>query len=224
MSSSPNHRPGQPVIRASDAGEVDVARFNVDLRPSPQIPAELAEAARAAGYADGWAQAQRAAQQIRKAERERTDAIAAADAQARANVLDQSVTAINTAVNRLEKRLGPDFEELEEIILSMAVELAQALLGRELGEVGNRAADAMHRAFNLLPPTGLVTVRLHPDDYRTLTDSDSLIQEYSYQGRVVTLRRDPSLQPGDAIAECAATTVDAQLSRALERVRGELQA
>jgi flagellar assembly protein FliH len=38
-------------------------------------------------------------------------------------------------------------------------------------------------------------------------------------GRPITLVDDPSLKPGDAVAVCDATTIDARLGPALERVR-----
>jgi flagellar assembly protein FliH len=107
---------------------------------------------------------------------------------------------------------------MEELILAAAVELTQAILGRELATVDSRALHAMNRAMSLTPPVAPVTVRLHPDDYQTLLRED-WSDEFHIDGRTVHLRSDPTLEPGDAIAEAGATTVDATLPAALARVK-----
>ena len=80
MSSSPDDR--APVLRGSVAESAAAARFAVDLRrdvPVDSAPVERAkQEARTAGYAEGWAQGQRAAAAEAVVAAERARATAAA--------------------------------------------------------------------------------------------------------------------------------------------------
>jgi flagellar assembly protein FliH len=223
MSTSPD--PGDPVVRGSRAKGATAARFPVDFRRSTEVPvpAELIEKARAsalaAGYAEGWAQGQReakAAAQIAEAEaRAATEQFA----QARAAALDRAVGAVLAAANQLAQQAVPVVAELADAVLDGAVELAEALLGRALADSTEPGLDALRRVLALAPGTGTLTVRLHPDDLASLGAPDG---DYAVAGRVVTLRPDPTLSPGDAVAEQGTTTIDARMAEAIGRVRAEL--
>jgi flagellar assembly protein FliH len=74
------------------------------------------------------------------------------------------------------------------------------------------------RVLALAPEQRPVTVRLNPADRMTIGLSDRTT-ELVVDGRSITLVEDPTLQPGDAVAVSDATTIDARLGTALERVR-----
>jgi flagellar assembly protein FliH len=219
MSSSPDDR---PVLRGAVAKEATAASFGVDLRrgvPADSAPVERAkDAARTAGYAEGWAQGQRAAAVEAQAARQRAQASEQAHDSRRAAALAQSVNALGRAVTGLETQLMPTLAELQELVLAHAFELAEAIIGRELAEPDGRGADALRRAMATAPDQGDITVRLHPDDYRNLVGS-ATDADYNYQGRPVFLRPDPGLRPGDAVAETGSTTVDASIAAAVQRAR-----
>jgi len=221
MSSSPD-RAADPILRGSQAQSVTTARFEVDLRRTTEapIPAEVIERvtaeARATGYAEGWAQGQRearvaaghAAAQVAAEQREFE--------RIRAHALEQALDAVAAAAEQLERRTVPAATELAEQVLHGMVELAEALLGRELADAPDRGLDALRRVMAPAPQTGTVTVRLHPADFASLGADGS---DYVFHGRPVVLRPDASLSPGDALAEQGTTTVDARLSEAIRRVR-----
>jgi flagellar assembly protein FliH len=75
----------------------------------------------------------------------------------------------------------------------------------------------MARALALAPSGRPVTVHLHPADHATVTGGQPGPVEI--EGRSVTLLADPTLQPGDAVAECDATIIDARIAPALARAR-----
>jgi flagellar assembly protein FliH len=218
MSSSPEDRP--PVLRGTAAESAAAARFAVDLRrevPPDSAPVERAKReARTAGYAEGWAQGQRAAAMTAETAAEHARAVEQAHEQRRAAALAQAVNALGRAVTGLETQLMPTMNELQEVLLGHAFELAQAIIGRAVDDPEGRGADALRRAMNAAPEHGQVVVSMHPDDYRNLvataTDAD-----YNYGGRPVHLRPDPALQPGDAVAETGTTTVDASIAAAVQR-------
>jgi flagellar assembly protein FliH len=76
--------------------------------------------------------------------------------------------------------------------------------------------------MNAAPEQGDIVVSLHPDDFRNLvgtaTDAD-----YDYEGRPVHLRPEPTLHPGDAVAETGTTTVDASIAAAVARAKEALR-
>jgi flagellar assembly protein FliH len=224
MSSSPDDRP--PVLRGTVAESATAAQFAVDLRravPMDSEPIERAkQEARTAGYAEGWAQGQRAAALAAEAAADRARAMELAHDQRRAAALAQSVNALGRAVTNLETQLMPTMQELQEAVLAHAFELAEAIIGRTIADPDGRGVDALRRAMNAAPDQGAVVVNLHPDDYRNLvgtaTDAD-----YNYGGRSVHLRPDPALRPGDAVAETGTTTVDASIAAAVDRAREALR-
>lgn len=220
MNSSPDSR--SPVLRGDLASEATAAAFGVDLRrgiPGDSAPVKRAkEAGRTAGYAEGWAQGQRAAAVVAQAALEQAAAAEQAYDARRAAALAQGVAALGRAAESLENSQLPTLHQLQELILSHALELAEAILGRELTDSQDRGTDAVRRAISVAPVQGEITVRLHPDDYRNIMGS-ALDAEYSYHGRPVHLRSDPTLRPGDAIAETGSTTVDASIAHAIQRAK-----
>ncbi|MFI7541301.1 FliH/SctL family protein [Actinoplanes sp. NPDC049599] len=223
MSSSPEDG---PVLRGSVAEAATAARFAVDLRrgvPADSEPVERAKReARTTGYAEGWAQGQRAAALQAEAAAERARAVQQAHDQRRAAALASAINALGRAVTNLETQMMPTLHELQEAVLAHAFELAEAIVGRAMDDPEGRAAAALRRAMNAAPEQGDIVVSLHPDDFRNLvgtaTDAD-----YNYEGRPVHLRPDPALHPGDAVAETGTTTVDASIATAVARARAALR-
>jgi flagellar assembly protein FliH len=224
MSSSAEDR--APVLRGSVAESATAARFAVDLRrgvPVDSEPVERAkQEARTAGYAEGWAQGQRAAALEAQAAADRARAVEQAHEQRRAAALAQAVNALGRAVTGLETQLMPTLAELQEAVLAHAFELAEAIIGRAVDDPEGRGADALRRAMNAAPEHGDIVVSLHPDDYRHLVRT-AAEADHSYAGRPVHLRPDPALRPGDAVAETGTTTVDASIAAAVRRAREALR-
>lgn len=180
-----------------------------------ELSAVARQAARAEGYAVGWAQGRRAAEEA--AQREATAA-----AVERAELAKRSETAMLSALqalaaaaDALEGRAVVPAAELSAAVVEGAFELAQTLLGRELTLTTEPGLDAIRRALVLLPENRPVTARLHPDD-ASVTRAALAAAEL---GREILVVADPSVEPGGAVVDCDATRVDAQLGPALERVR-----
>jgi flagellar assembly protein FliH len=170
-------------------------------------------AAQAAGYAAGWAQGARAARLIADAEahvaantRERAEA-------RRADSVHSALSALDAAATELERRSVPGACEIEELIVSSALSIAEALVGASMCDDAVRGHAALTRALALVPAGSDVTVALSPADFAVLdgTSPDG--------SRTITLVEDSALAPGDARARCGATAIDARISAGLARVR-----
>ncbi|WP_330186215.1 FliH/SctL family protein [Dactylosporangium sp. AC04546] len=213
---------GERVLRDDRAGAAPSARFDVDLREREELPPELVAQVRAeaeaVGYADGWAQGMREAQASADEEADRVAAEMAAMADMHRRRVERALQAVGAAAAELERRMVPAAQDVEEQIVATAFALAEAVLGRELRTTTEPGREALARVLALAPSGSPVTVRLNPDDRRTIGQRELVLD-----GRTVSIVEDAGLQPGDAIAICAATTIDARLGPALERVREVLE-
>ena len=130
-----------------------------------------------------------------------------------------ALAAIDSAAAALAAASTETAEELEDTVLDLAVELAQALLQREIRLSGTTARDALTRALRQVDSDAPVTVRLSVSDHAVLM-ADA--EPYASGQRLITIEPDPSLSPGDAVALCGVTRVDARLMAGLERVKAVL--
>ncbi|SOD71336.1 flagellar assembly protein FliH [Jatrophihabitans sp. GAS493] len=209
-------------------GAPKLAPLGFDIATSAGVPSTLTEQARsearAVGYATGWSTGVREAREAMAAK------LAAAEAEAAALIADTRarlatvLVAIDVAATALEQQSVPGAEEMEESLIGCAVELTEALLTRELSSI-DTASDALARTLALAPAGEPVTISLAPRDYATLAVDPSgavypaLVSTYR---RSITVAADASLQPGDAVVQCGATTVDGRLSAGMQRVREAL--
>jgi flagellar assembly protein FliH len=209
------------VLRGDRAGVAFAARFDVDLRQREAVPAglmdQLRAEAHAAGYAAGWAQGRHAAQNAAETEAEAAAIRAQEAADQRAATVRQAIMALATAAAGLESRVVPVATDFEDTIVATAFSIAEAVLGRELRTATEPGAEALARVLALAPGVRPVTVRLCPADLATVTSTSGGTTEID--GRTITLIADPTLSPGDAVAECDATLIDARIAPAVERVR-----
>jgi flagellar assembly protein FliH len=168
-------------------------------------------AARAQGYAMGWAEGRRAALARADADREqRARAHDAEHAEAVAEVA-RTADALARAADRLHAENSAHVNALAEAAVDLALQVAEAVLGRELLVTADPGGDALRRALAAVPEPGPVTVRLNPDDLAALGPG-------ALEDRVA-VRADPTLARGDAVAETGTCSVDATVAAALARVR-----
>lgn len=169
-------------------------------------------AARAQGYSVGWAEGCRAAGA--KAQRQAEDLARSEEQQARRREDEQrcAVDALESAIASSRTAFAGTAAALEERIVDIALQVAEAVIGRELSSTDDPGREALERALTVAPVGSAVTVRMHPAD-RAALGPDVL------DGRAVTVVDDSSLQRGDAIAETDHTVVDACIASALDRVR-----
>jgi flagellar assembly protein FliH len=170
------------------------------------------QAARAQGYATGWAEGRRVALARAAEEAEAGRREADADRVRRDAEHRDALAALDAAVAQLSTRLAEALDVLAGQAVEVALELTHAVLGREVATATDPGGDALRRAMALVDPHVAVTVRMHPADRATLDPA-------ALQDRTVAVVDDATLGRGDAVAETEDTLVDATISAALERVR-----
>ncbi len=176
---------------------------------------ESYRAARAQGYATGWAEGRRVAL-ARAAEETEAARVRAEEQLARHRAEHaQSMQALHAAAAQMQRALAAAVDEVAAQAVDVALELTEAILGREVATATDPGGDAVRRALSLVDPHVTMTVRLHPEDRATL-DAGHLA------GRDVVVVADPSLARGDAVVETEGNVVDATVGTALARVREAL--
>jgi flagellar assembly protein FliH len=174
------------------------------LSPSAAVDAVATEhGAPAAGYEAGYSDGRRDAEAgIQDAERRRAARV------------ERAVSALGRSVDEARAAYAARWAELEGSVPQFAFDLLEALFGREARLSTDPGREAVARALALDRSTVPAAVRLHPEDAATVGDLADLAPD-----RQLTVVADPTVEPGGALVEIGSTTIDSQLSQALERVR-----
>ena len=199
---------GDAARKASGAGVLtDTLDSALAAKHVPKTAAQARAAERAdalqQGYNDGLAQA--------RAEVE----AAMNDANIRVH---RALAALCEAVDSFDRRQTIALVDVEDAIAASAIAIASAVLQREITVAANPGAEAIARALKLVPSGGEIVARLNPDDATTL--STDTVSTSTHTVRVIA---DPSIEVGGCIIDAGTTSVDAQISSALDKVRTALR-
>lgn len=163
------------------------------------------------GYAAGLQQASAEAARRRSELDAEQDALIA---ELRLNVSGE-IAALEAASAALDARTKPVLAEAEQALMTCALMLAEAVLGRELddGETSSRAV--LTRVLAGRDESVAPRVRLNPQDLASIGEDVAGIER-------LDLVADPSISRGDAVAEYPHGFLDARISTALDRARQAL--
>lgn len=235
--------PDTCLVHPADVHRVSPARIDGSLRGSsflddlradarvvdPRLADVVQDAARAAaeaghaeGYAAGYERGLAEAREHAAAEaalRRVSDEQALADALAHLSSVAASLAA---AADRLEERGLPVHEAAATQLGDVVCHLVEELLGRELETPRLHVLDAVRRAAaGAVRGAGLV-LHLNPEDAATVVEAGIDLEALAHRPVKVVL--DPTVERGGAIADSGARRIDACLSSAVGRLRGELTA
>lgn len=177
-----------------------------------------AEQAQVRGHAAGYAKGLRAATAIAEERLQLLEAAHEQRAAQREARLDQAHDALVVAIAAVQRTTLPVITDSDGALLSAAIELAEAVIGRELADAQDGAAAALRRVLaELSSETELagITVRMHPADAELLANDSRLSPK-------LTIVADTTLQAGDALAEFADGVIDARIGTALQRAKHAL--
>jgi flagellar assembly protein FliH len=147
-------------------------------------------------------------------------AAAAAETAAETARLAALGRALAAAAGDLRHRQALELTGLEDALARAAVDLAAAIIGRELEITASPGADALARALALVPAGSVAVARLHPADAAHLGGDDAA--QAGGAPSAVTIIPDPAIEPGGCILEVGDSRIDAQIGPALDRVRSAL--
>lgn len=231
--------PRSTVLRGSDAACARPARMDAELRTSPfaashavdarltdphleQVVATARRQAVEQGAAEGHQAGYAAGLAVAAAEAhvaaEHAAQVAAASEALRDAQLADAVALLTSAAEAFGRREATGLADIEQVVTDLALDIARAVLDRELALSDNPGRDAVVRALALAPEGCTAVVRLHPDDADVLGEVDGL-----GAGRAVTVVADRTIERGGCVVDGAGRQVDAQVGPALARVAAALQ-
>lgn len=174
------------------------------------LAATTRAAAQAQGYAVGWAEGRRAA-----AAQAETEALRVAQERSDTDELhqrqhDEAIAALADAADGVRAQLTALVAAIEQRATELAWALTEEIVGHQVR--ANATVDTVTRVLNVLPDTGVATVRLHPS-----VVSEPAVRDLADRG--VTIVRDGSLGIADALVEADGAVVDLRIDEAMARVR-----
>ena len=171
--------------------------------------------AKARGHAAGFTEG------LRQAKAEADAALARQLAEHQASLThdqartDRAIQTLNQAAAALQARTVPVIDDVKNVLAHAALELAEAIVGYELGDSDRSARAALTRAFAGDDSHTVHTVRLNPDDLGVLHAEVAERADVQFVA-------DRSLARGDAIAEYPNGFLDATIATALARATSTL--
>jgi flagellar assembly protein FliH len=117
----------------------------------------------------------------------------------------------------IEARSAEVGQQVAAKTTQLALEIATAVLNREIATSEDPGAEALARCIDLAPNTGDMFARLNPSDAAELRQVEGL----GDRGLMITA--DPTLGRGDAIVTINDVTIDARISESLRRVAEALR-
>jgi flagellar assembly protein FliH len=152
--------------------------------------------------------ARREAQQLREAAR--AEGLAAGRAEGR-DALARAAENLGAVARELAGYKPALYEEAREQV----VELALALVGRLLGPLAEGDEQAVvrvvERALLLLSDRETLTLRVHPQDLRSVLDAKPHLLETFDGIQKLTVLEDPAVRRGGCLAQTPASEIDARL-------------
>jgi len=107
------------------------------------------------------------------------------------------------------------------------VELTLALVHKILGPLAAATTDAVvqvvERALQLLSGREQLTIRVHPDDFKTLIDAKPQLLGSVDGIQRLTVLEDPSVKPGGCLVQTPTTEIDARLDTQLQELARSLR-
>jgi flagellar assembly protein FliH len=177
------------------------------------LAASTRDAARAQGYAVGWAQGARDAEAAARTARVAQEAEAAHAEERRQAEHTAAVAALGRAAAELQDRLAEARRELADQATEMAFAVTSAVLGCRSADTTD--AETVHRVLAALPEADVATIRLHPSVARS--------PELAVLPASVSVVADDSLGRADAVVELDDSVIDLRTDAALARVREALR-
>ena len=192
-----------------DAPQFPVAAALVDPeRGAAEAAARRRDQAYVEGYEAGMSRAEAEVEQ------------AIADHRHSATRFAELCGALERATDDLAVRDRLAIADIEHDVVTLAVTLAEELVGRELSTIDEPVIDALARAVELVPDRGTPTVRVHPDDAETAREAvDADVVRWS---AAVTVAPDPRVERGGCVVDVGPCRIDAQLTPALDRLKAAL--
>jgi flagellar assembly protein FliH len=142
-----------------------------------------------------------------------------AEYEQRCQRLDVILSSLDAAGADLAARDAVTLRDVESQARTLAVGLAEAIVGHEIAAANDPVGDSVRRSAVLLPDRGPILVRVHPLD---LESARAAAPGWFGEVRAVELFADATIEQGACALAVGPLRIDAQISSALQRMRALL--
>jgi flagellar assembly protein FliH len=112
-------------------------------------------------------------------------------------------------------------EDHERDIVEVALAITRKLILREIEVDRELVVRQVRQVLKLLPAKELVTLKVHPQDFKTLDPLQHLLRAEYINGDHLVLEADEDVEPGGCLVEQAGLLFDARIPQQLAMVAGE---
>lgn len=128
------------------------------------------------------------------------------------------VTEKLVAFERLREKF---YADAEPEMIKLVMEIAEKVIGRAITEnpqlIYSVIKQALEKALG-----DRITVRLNPEDYKTVMEGDAAMREMADRTKRLVFREDDSITKGGCIVETEVGTIDALLETQMDAIRKAL--
>jgi len=179
----------------------------------PALPGERDDREKIRGHAAGYAAGRKQVERELEALREAIQLEGTRQARQVSAEVQSALDALARSAAELRKRELPVLRAVESSIANAAIELAEAIIGRELSGADDSAKAAVLRAVHEAGSAG-TSIRLNPEDLAIIA------QDASLEG--IDLVADAAVERGGAVVDVANGSIDATIASSLARAKAAL--
>jgi type III secretion protein L len=104
-------------------------------------------------------------------------------------------------------------------MLDLSFKIAEKIIGKQIELEKGTILDIVAQALQTVRQSRQITIRVHPEDAKTLKSSKDALAEALGTGRIIDVMEDKKVEKGGCIIESEVGVVDAQLHKQMERLR-----
>jgi flagellar assembly protein FliH len=136
--------------------------------------------------------------------------------------VQELIHSLAAARDRLEGLEAEVLGRAEELVVSVALAVAERILQAEIAHDPAAAVRLAKAAVALLPRPGEIVIRVHPEGAALMQAHRDEIGDGASEHGTVRVVADPTLAPGDCLVETPQSVVDATFPVQLEEARRRL--
>jgi flagellar biosynthesis/type III secretory pathway protein FliH len=130
---------------------------------------------------------------------------------------------IDSVVEDLTIGYHVEVNKFEDSLTSLAKMMAEHILEREISQDSEVVITQARKAIDSLDEDKIFRIRINPEDMKALEDAKSRLTPDQSVTENIVLSPDESIEKGGCILETSAGTVDARISKQLEKLENALK-
>lgn len=133
------------------------------------------------------------------------------------------IQAFENATNDLMAHRVSLGQEMDEMILQLALSVAERVIHREVSLDRTIIKDTIRESLKYIEDHEKIVIRLHPDDWQSVKSFEDEIRSFTHELKVLQIQEDEHVESGGCIIESNVGMMDGQIRTQLEEIMRNLQ-